>query len=178
MRKHLLDIAKFFLAAWLALLASPYARADLPPTNYGSGGVQSMSCGTSGNLNNLGTALNPNCDLVASPSVTAVITGLTGTNLQQISNVAQTTTNASPSLLTMTGWNENVTSGSATALVFKFTMAHTYTNHPTCIFQPNATFAPVFPTVTYPSANECDLTFTTAPTAVLLGTLTVIANGP
>lgn len=97
--------------------------------------------------------------------------------LGQITNCAQTTTNASPSLLTLTGWNCKLTSGSATAVVFTITYPGSVTlgHAPLCLIQ-DLNAQVVEPTCTT-TTTTATVTYNAAPTAVAFANIFLVKNG-
>lgn len=101
-----------------------------------------------------------------------------GNQFGQITTCAQTTTNASPSLLTLTQWGCQLTSGSASATVFTITYPGSFstTNPPLCLIQDLAA-AVVEPTCVT-TTSHATITYNAAPGAVAFANIFLFRNGP
>lgn len=101
--------------------------------------------------------------------------------LEQATTCAPSTSNASPSLLTLSAgcWAAKLTSGSASATVFTITYpgSPTLTNAPLCFYNDIASGITTEPTCTT-STTAATITYAVAPGAVVIGNIWLIRNGP
>ena len=102
-----------------------------------------------------------------------------GGQFVQGTTCAQTTSNASPSLVTLTQWGCALTSLSASATVFTITYpgSVTLTNAPFCIFNDIKSGVTTEPTCST-TTTTATVTYAVAPGAVAFGNIMLIGNGP